>query len=124
MFGLSAIVVVAVVKNGGIYLIPLAIWLSVVWSASRPSHSYGHLLARWLGSAPLFHIAEISYSVYLVYMISLYALIYLFRSSSLPTEITEALVLVGTVGIKLALAVMTFRYVEKPGTVPGTRLTS
>ena len=124
MSGLSLLVAAAVVKNGAMQFIPLGVWLSVVWSASRPSHSCGHLIARWLGSAPLFRMGEISYSVYLVHMIPLYTLIYLLRASSLPTEIMQAIVLLGTVGITLALAVITFRYVEKPGIALGARLTS
>jgi peptidoglycan/LPS O-acetylase OafA/YrhL len=120
--GLFALILLA---YGKLQIAPLGIWAVVIWSSARPAHSVGHALVRALATPRLVQLGEISFSIYLIHMIPLYC------SVALLMPVLPLHGLVGEIGIMLVtlatsygVAVMTHRWIEKPGIKLGARLTS
>jgi peptidoglycan/LPS O-acetylase OafA/YrhL len=109
-----ALTIAAIAKNGAIQVIPLGIWAAVIWSSSRPAHSAGHSFARLFGGSTLFKMGEISYSVYLIHMIPLYASIYFLRDAKLPQDAMQIIVMLITIVTTYLISCVTFRYIEQP----------
>jgi peptidoglycan/LPS O-acetylase OafA/YrhL len=119
-----AFAALAILMSGLIQVIPLAIWAVVLLSAAAPHRRWAHLPATILGSKPLAHLGNISYSVYLVHMIPLYCSIYLLDRSGFEGVALQGLVFACTIAVTYFLSRVTYELIEKPGISLGARLTS
>jgi len=113
----------AIAKDGVLQVVPLAIWVTVIISSIKPAHSWGHLLAKLLGSRVLFHLGEVSYSVYLIHMVPLYVSIYACSRLGIENGKAGVIIAASTVLATYALSVASYFGIEKPGIRMGARLT-
>ncbi len=97
----------------------LAIWFCVLASCitlrqGGSDKIIARSISRLLTVPPLRWLGRISYSVYLIHMMALYAMLWLLRASDLSPMNLMLLTLVGTLAITLTTAHLSYRWIELP----------
>jgi peptidoglycan/LPS O-acetylase OafA/YrhL len=114
--------VAAIARQGPMQLIPLGLWAGVVASSMSPVQSLRHLPARVLGSRVLFHMGQISYSIYLLHMVPFFLSLYLCSIAGSGPLATQVIVVLATTVVTYLGALACYHAVEKQGIRLGSRL--
>lgn len=107
----------------------ICIWVAVFLSALSTQNgckniSVATVIASILHWSPLRYLGKISYSLYLVHMIPLFATLWFLRGSPLPTMTLLAITMSSTLFFSLILSACIYRWVELPFINFGKTITS
>ncbi len=97
----------------------ICIWVAVFISALSTRKgsrdiSVATIISGFLHWSPLRYLGKVSYSLYLVHMVPLFATLWFLRGSSLPTTTLFTITMLSTLSFSLILSACIYRWIEFP----------
>lgn len=95
----------AIIKDGPLQIVPLAIWAATFAPSIRSGPGLGQIPAKVLGSRVAYYMGEVSYSIYLIHMIPFYVSIYACATWGIKGIPAQIIIAGSTIGLTLLGAI-------------------